>query len=933
MVESLNIVKFGHMNTRSILPSIADFSYMVTEHKFDIMAVTETWLSPNISSNFVSIAGYNFYRRDREGRGGGVGVYVNNHFICENIILEPHDINNIEMMWVQIRYGNIVIALGIVYRPPKGNINIAVEALDGVLSHLVPLYDHILVLGDFNVNFFSITNKVSQCFNAYDLLQLLNEPTRITGHSATLLDPIFFNDLNKCVKVGTLNADTISDHRVAFCEISFKMKKQQSKVITYRDFKCFNMQSFNMDLFNVNWSNILYINNINEKVKFMTENILHLFNIHSPIKIIRVSKPRAPWLTYVLKLILKERDKALSRYKRLRTQESWDHYKDMRNFAKASIRREKMAYLQYLSGQSSSSFFSALKSLKIQHSQSVEIPHQLSDVNEVNDHFASVFQNSDSVCSDSIKLYTSQKLNPNIRFCLKTIDTDTVFKIIQQIKSNAKGIDGVTVQMIRLCYPAIGQYITHIINCCIESGFFPHQWREALVIPLPKTSNPVNFSDLRPISLLPAMSKILEKIVCQQIQEYINKNNILPVQQSGFRKGYSTTTALAHVTDNIIEAYDNGQATTLTLLDFSKAFDTINHNLLIAKCRYLGFDDVSLNFLNNYLEHRQQRVLIGNNSSKRKPIHSGVPQGSVLGPLLFLIYVSDLPNVVRNCTIHCFADDTQLFYSFNPTSSDSATVKINEDLERIKRYADKHNLRLNPSKSKLLLFCTSKKRDLLKSKMDIMIDGELIHFTPCAKNLGVVIDENLRFQDHVSNLIKSCYVGLRLLYANRGLLTFKMKKMLCVSLILSKLSYCSVIFYPCIDQITSNRLQRIQNTCCRLTCNLRKYDHLTPSFKLLKWLKINNVFKYNFLNFLSNVMKTSTPSYLNNKLIFRSNIHDRTVRNKNILTMPHHRTAMFQRAFTYNAVKLFNSLDEDLKSQFYRNSFRITLRKYLMSIQ
>nr|CAH7732385.1 unnamed protein product [Callosobruchus chinensis] len=698
---------------------------------FDVVAVTETWLTPNYSSSVVNIPGYIFHRLDRDGRGGGVGFYIRSSFKSQVITVEQGDRTSIEMLWLKIFLGRKSIVVGVVYRPPRGNLDNAVEALDNVLSFLTPIHEDILVLGDFNVNFLT-DNKISQCLQCYNLDQLVKEPTRITDHSATLLDPIFFTSIDKCQDVGTLSVETISDHLAVYCNISFVFPKQTPRIVTFRDFKNFDQERFTADLFSINWIDVIYIQNLDDKAKFISDNIIALFDHHAPLKTIRVTKPRAPWLTPNLKLLMKLRDKALHRFRKNPSPANRTHYNDLRNFVVSATVAEKRGYLLHLSQNvGPTGFFKTLKSLKVQESNLTDLPDCLSDPTKINNFFTNVFQNSDASCFEKTEFYSNSRLNKNINFQLKLIDMATLLKIIRGIKSNACGSDGITIEMVRLCLPAIAPYVLHLINSCLEIGYFPQLWKEALILPLPKIPAPRTPSDLRPISILPVLSKVLERAISSQLTEFLEVSAILPSHQSGFRKGHSTTTALARVCDDILRGMDNKQATVLVLLDFSKAFDTLNHKLLIAKCKHIGFDLISLRWLKCYLNDRHQYVTIRSKTSSKKPVCSGVPQGSVLGPLLFLIYTFDLINAIKNCSVQLYADDTQIYHSFNPEEHEYASTLINEDLINICSYADKHNLRLNAAKSTCMIFCSKKKRELLKSLVSIKIHSEALSFSPC----------------------------------------------------------------------------------------------------------------------------------------------------------------------------------------------------------
>lgn len=412
-----------------------------------------------------------------------------------------------------------------------------------------------------------------------------------------MLDPIFLNTSKEYRTSGVMNVDHLTDHHMVFCEFYLQVHKFKPKLVTYRDFKNFDAVGFHRDLQYVPWHHILRITEIKNKIEFLTQNVLYLFDIHAPLRNARITKQNAPWLTPNLRLIMKERNKALSNHKKLKTLQSWTIYREIRNFTKSAIRKEKAAYLNYLNNRDATQFYRALKNLNIQHGKPViDIPPDLSDPNHINRYFTSIFENSDVACAERISFYSNHKFNENLSFNFKLIDVPEIIKIINSIKSNAKGSDGLSLQMVKMCLPSIDKYICHIINSCLEIGFFPQIWKEALVIPLPKTANPSRYDDLRPISLLPILSKILEKIVYSQIINYLNDANLLPKEQSGFRKGQSTETLLLALSDDVFRACDNGLATVLVLLDFSKAFDTVNHALLVEKCKYIGFDNVSAIF-------------------------------------------------------------------------------------------------------------------------------------------------------------------------------------------------------------------------------------------------------------------------------------------------------------------------------------------------
>lgn len=924
----LNIT-IAHLNTRSLFTGFNEICKLVSDHSINILAVTETWLNVNIPSHVVNIPGYKFFRKDRLGRGGGVGFYVDKNLNCEVLSVEAQNNSNLEYLWLKIKLFRKNIAIGVLYRPPHTNITDCIETLDNIVPQVLTSNDDVVILGDVNVNMLQLDNVLSEFFETFGFAQVINEPTRVTQQSATLIDPIFVSDINLVVESSTTNADLVSDHKLVICKLHVGYIKYKQKMVTYRDFKSFNHDSFYDDLLNNTWDEILYIQNIDDKIEFLTNNIINLFSIHAPIKTARVNKPHAPWMTSTLKLIFKERDRALRKYERDKNEENWNNYKNLRNYTLASIRREKLAYLNFLQKQKNQKeIWKGLKALNIRFKNDIELPPTLQNPSEINDFFISVFtRNNSTHAADS---YKNARFNENLVFKFAPTDIKEINKILSTFKSNASGEDQISLEMIKLCFPVIAPYLVHIFNICLEQGYFPAKWKNALIRPLPKINDPKLLSDLRPISLLPVLSKMLEKVVQLQISAYLSTNMLLPTHQSGFRAGHSTTTALLNLLDNILQARDKKLATVLISLDFSKAFDTIDHKLLCVKLQYYGFDERALSFFNSYLYNRHQRVTVAQQTSTAKLVISGVPQGSILGPLLFLLYTADISNHIQHSHLQSYADDTQMLYSFLPSETQSASHKMNQDLKSVYTYAAAHNLKLNPNKSVAMVISSDNKLINIKNELNIMIDNTTLEFSQESKILGIIFDEKLRFYSHVSKLFQRAYIKLKVLYSNRYIMNYKLRKKLCESLVIPIFHYCDIVYFPCLDVLTQNRIQRVQNICCRFVCNLRKFDHLSDKFTQLKWLKMAEHTNYHYLTFIHRLLLTSTPVYLRQKLITRNSVHNVNTRFHTNFTMPQHSTAFFQRSFSYNAVKLYNSIPENLKS-LSLHQFRIAIKNKLLN--
>ncbi|XP_030751004.1 uncharacterized protein LOC115878595 [Sitophilus oryzae] len=425
------------------------------------------------------------------------------------------------------------------------------------------------------------------------------------------------------------------------------------------------------------WNNIYSIDDVNDKLNFMCENIDILLDLHAPFVTHRITKKYAPWFTDALRAMKRDIDKALAKYKKSKLLTDWENYKLFRNMFTVAVKREKKCYFtnKYNNGNSKE-LWSHLKLIDLKSRNDNSIPAEIANVEHINDHFVESVPKLH--VDNDIVLFYEQNNFVNHDFNFHAVDEIEVLRIISNIKTTAVGIDGLNILSINLCIPFLLPYITHIINFCIHNSIFPSMWKRSLVVPLPKVPLVDSLNQLRPISVLPTFSKISETILHNQLTAYSTQKCVIPAKQSGFKKDHGCNTALLSITDEILEAWDEDKLTVLVLLDFSKAFDTLSHKILVSILQSVGLSEQAVHLLKEFLKDRSQAVTYSVSSH-------------------FL-------NTLLPSKYHLYADDTQIYLSFPPEESIQAISALNYDLNQFSLTAKNHGLFLNPKKSVVLVF-------------------------------------------------------------------------------------------------------------------------------------------------------------------------------------------------------------------------------------
>ena len=535
------------------------------------------------------------------------------------------------------------------------------------------------------------------------------------------------------------------------------------------------------------------------------------------------------------------------------------------------------------------------------------------DPNILNANF--VKNNNLPICDNKIKKMV-RKINRNssrVNFEFQPVTASDVIQITKTLKSNSCGVDGISAFFIKLGISSSAQIFSELVNTSLKSGLFPSRWKKARIKPIPKITDPITPGDFRPISLLPAFSKIMEKLMAKQMKEYLIKNKFLDKFQSAYRGQHSTITALVDITDNIYKALDNSEIIILVLLDYSKAFDMANHKLILAKLKAFGFNNSALKCIESYLTGRSQQVVTDKGESDWLNILNGVPQGSILGPLLFTILVSDISMGLKSCKYHLYADDTQIYLNGKVEDIHNIITKVNKDLETIFNFSVNNYLKLNEGKSVYIIIGSRHNINKINelNLPDIKINNKVIERETSVRNLGVIFDEIMSWDPEINKCIKNGYDKLRHAYRFKNFLSKNSKKLIVQSYILSQFNYSSIILQN-LTKAQMDKLQKFQNTCVRFILNLRKFDHISEGRASLGFLKMSRMRDSQALTLMHKIRSGKAPLYLANKISFQSDHHEHRTRARANICTRRFNTNFGKNCFFNCITKKYNELSNKL---------------------
>ena len=936
-------LNIAHLNVSSLLKNIDEIRHLMNNNKIHILGLSETRLDDSVLDNEIRIDDYNIIRLDRKRTGGGIILYV--HESVQFVTHHDFAVANLELLCIEILIPKQKpFMLVYWYRPPDSSRDI-LDKFQSLIEQVDSRSLDYVLMGDFNCDLLktppsSQTNHLNHIVEDFDLKQFVSKPTRVTPSTATLIDVLFSSNHDK-VRFCDVVPISLSDHYMVIATWGkSRPPPANHKYIVSRDLKKIDMNKLKEDLSKVSWDDVLSESDVDNAYQNFETKFNNVLNDHAPIRKKRVRNKETPWMNRSIMQKMRERDKMKKQAKSSGCETQWKQYRKLRNQVTAMIRAAKRSYISesiVRNRGDSAAMWKSLRYIIPSKKKSTSINKLVFSGNDIvgykniasslNEFFVNVSsrRKGNVQFGNDMKKYLKRSTSS---FKFKAVSSADVLDCVMSISSNkATGLDQIPAGIIKDTMDAILTPLLHIMNLSLTTGKVPQQWKIGRVTPLHKGGSLTDPSNYRPICVLPVLSKVLEKLVFKQVYAYLTDNNLLTKCQHGFRPKHSTSTALINVVEDFQVSIDNGEVVAVVTLDLEKAFDLMPQDILIEKLKYLGFDDLAIEWFRQYFKLRKQVTTVNGNSSPVTLIESGVPQGSILGPLLFILMLNDLPEVVKQCKVSLYADDTCLYFSAkDPNILESI---INTELSSLSDWFFHNHLLLNVKKCNFMLIGTKAKLRHFDS-VKININGTRLGRVTECKYLGVTLDENLSWKAHINQVRNKSLGSLYLLKRSRSFIDEKTALLLYKTIIQSHFDYCSITWMNG-NLCDLQRLQTLQNRALRVVLGVDAQYNREALYNTLKIDRLNERWKKQAVTQIHKAIYNLLPESLCSRIALREKYYN--VRNNDtIVSLPKPRTNILKRSPFYSASKLFNKLPQNIRIIDNIRSFTKAIQKVNFNI-
>lgn len=949
--KPLSAISLLQLNARSIRNKFDEVLKLLdsVHLKFTVISVVESWIKESDPPSCYEIHGYKKFSLLRKGKGGGgILTYVPEMAFC-TVIPELSFINNhieVSVAKLQINDTESVLICS-VYKTHNGPFQSFLDEFDSILSKLNN--QPTLIGGDFNIDIGKYESSPAALglltlLASYGYKPLINRPTRITSKGYSTIDNIYCNRMENAEFSGLLVSD-LSDHFPVFSlggrGSGLNTKSKGGEMVRMMSDDA--AKRLANDLKYADWTAVTETNSAQEKYTFFWEIVRNSFERKCPLVSKRKLTPRPskPWLSLHILRCCESKDYLYRKFLANRNEVNEEAYKKYRNRLTSEIRRAKINYYSkfFTENKDSGKIWQQLNSMMSRKKMprepiekitcpktNITIKSTKGKCNALNSYFSEVGPElADRIPrGEGSCLSTMSPRNPHSLF-LYAATEEEVSKVINSFDSKkSRDVYELNMDFVKKIAAPLIKPLTDIVNVSFSEGIFPSELKCAKIAPIFKQGSREVVSNYRPISLLPQFSKIFEKLFQLRLTNFLNKYKVITREQFGFRATHSTTHAIINFTDNVTNSLEMGNFTAAVFIDLAKAFDTIDHEILLKKLDWYGLRGVTGDWVRSYLNDRKQLVELSDPAGIRqcsnyREVRCGVPQGSLVGPIFFILYINDLVNSSNQLKFTLFADDTTILFSV-PKSTDCSAI-FNREMEKVTNWFSVNKLSLNTSKTKCMVFGRK-----TKVNFDPKIENVRINLEKSCKFLGVHVDSGLTWGPHIKlvalKLSRCCGVLCQLKrFLDSGVL-----RLIYYALFESIATYACEVWGRS-AKCHMDRLIKLQKRAVRNICKSTFLAHTKPLFDRIKIEPLDQLVKSRTIVAFYKLINCVGPDVLVEKVLATKTNHWYTTRQCLGLRPPRARKNYRQNSFIVVGVKLWNKAPVMLRLENKLSKFKSKLKQ------
>ena len=856
-------------------------------------------------------------------------------------------------MVIHTKFGTQSFNLVSIYRPPGTTKDFLVDFVN-FLDFLSSLSSDPVLIGDINIDMVkhaSAYGKYVDILSGYNLKQHVDVLTHLHGGT---LDHFILPTTSDLLQGKIRINDCITDHMcmLAYLNVSIS-DATTTRSISYRKFQDIDSALLKRDLLGSDLLCNPKLTSCSALYEQYDSTLSSLLDKHAPLRVAKTSRPVEKWLSSNF-FDAKRLKRRLERVWR-RSKSPIDRSKFRRQVNKCNsiINNSKTKFYSDLvqnNLHNSKKLWHNLRSVLHRGKKSV-FPDGFSNLSLAR-KFSYFFESKIDTIRNTFSTCNLPSIPPKVtppRFSsFRAVTEEEVFKFINSSPSKSCSLDPWPTFLVKEFLDILIKPITQLVNLSLDNGCFPDQFKTAIITPLlkkPSLDSSI-LKNYRPVSGLNFVSKVVERVVASQVEHHNRSNKLNNVFQSAYKAGHSTETALLKIKSDIHANLSQNKPVALVLLDLSAAFDTIDHSKLLERLNsWFGFSDSVLAWFTSYLGLRFQSVKVNDSVSERRPLSHGVPQGSVLGPLLFTMYTAPLSALIssfKNIHHHLYADDTQIYIAINPNNASSCISELQDCLSSVKIWMNSNKLKLNSDKTEFIVFGSPTLKSKLSQIFPIDILGNFLSPVENVRNLGVIFDSPFTFSPQVSSICSSCYYHIRDFARIRRYLDKSTAISVANALVGSRIDYCNSLL-DSISDLDMKRLRSIQYALCRIINRTSRYskEHMTPHLKSLHWLPIRQRIDFKWFLLIYKFLNTGSPSYLRDyfvphtsKISTRRSDSDKLYLNRDVVPFDrklHKSKLHYDHSFCISGPVRWNSLPDNIRCAPSTHCFRSKLKSFLFN--